>query len=1487
MSHPHQFSAASAISKLNEDKFQMKKQTKPSIKAHLIPSLFILLSIITIGVIPFAQAQHSATKGTAPKAMPAGPGAAATKFSASRPVTTGSSARVFRMGNPPSPAAPNVVLYDQYNNSTTTATLSATFTDFPTFSADLADDFVVPSGQTWNVSSIDADGQYFNGPGPATSWNVYIYANNGTLPGATVYSILNTTVTVSGTTFTVNLSPCATLTPGTYWVEIQANMTFGTQGEWGWTDRTVLSNNPAAWQNTGGGFGICPTWAPKLATCVTTAGGPDQVYRLNGTINGTCATPTPTPTATPTPTPCPNCGTYVTSTSTGTVAVATTDTGNHCDDCSTAVALPFSVSLYGVQYNSVNVVSNGAVDFVGTQAPFTTGCVTLPSANWTTAVFPYDDDLRTDIGLSGCTTWANGCGIFTSVSGTAPNRQFHIVWQTVHFADNTQAANFELRLYEGCHQTFDVIYGATNDQGSGEFSGVQASATGPATQFSCGIATLTPGLDVTYTCGATPTPTPTPTPACNPWTAASPYPVTDVRYGFAQTGQYFYVFGGVSNSTRINNVNRLNRATGMWEARAPMPFTSEAPTCALMASTGIVYCAEGDTGTGFASYNLATDTWATLANTPNATDNYGSASGAFNGKVFLAGGTTSFVNNVWVYDVGSNTWTSGTPAPDPFLLAGYTQVGQYLYLTGGWTGGTSTGLTTTRRLDMTVPPGVWQNGPAFPMGRADFGLAYDAGKNKLYALGGDTQGGGFFDSTNEVDELDISGWPAGTWNLSPPNLPLPNRQANQAGFSGAGAIWSVGGINGQTFQFLAEVWHRGDPLHDTVYVGVGGDYASLTNPGDLFDVINTVGLSNNLDAVIVSDINAETGAIPLYQWIEIPCPGGSSQSDIPESLGVTIRPGGLHMGAAPRVVTGSATGGLIRILAGGVTINGSLLPPNGADRSLTIQNVSTNTPTVVLFGSVGVTPIQNDILKNCIIIDGINTSSAVVISDGNTLGGPGYFNNITIQNNSIQRASYGVYANGGTTPQNGSNLMYVGNDLSTAGANAIRFVGLYMQGVNGALVSGNNLGNFNGVDPEDDRGIWFGSGTINATANANRIHDLNYIGSAGFGGYGVAVSSNQSSANDVVSNNMIYNISGDGSNFSGGSPENNPFGIYAFGPQTGVKIYFNSINLFGNTLNQPMALSAGIALGTGTNASIVDNIIVNNLGRVTNIGYGSVGTWLQAAASQLTVGDYNLYLVNPSGSGFSGIGQIANMLSVTLPMWRTATGMEMQSLAADPLFLSNMDLHIACGSPAVAAGTPIPGITTDFDNNMRSPTTPTIGAVETCTPGVSVVSAVSRKVHGGSGTFDIPLSLVCPSGVECRSGGNYTIVVTFSGNETVTSAAVTCHNPGSGTGIAGAVSGSGTPIITVPLTGVSDAQTLNLHITGTTSVDIPIGFLIGDTNGNGTVNAGDIAQTKSRLGQTVNATNFRSDVNVNGTINAADTAIVKAHAGISIPSCCP
>ena len=179
--------------------------------------------------------------------------------------------------------------------------------------------------------------------------------------------------------------------------------------------------------------------------------------------------------------------------------------------------------------------------------------------------------------------------------------------------------------------------------------------------------------------------------------------------------------------------------------------------------------------------------------------------------------------------------------------------------------------------------------------------------------------------------------------------------------------------------------------------------------------------------------------------------------------------------------------------------------------------------------------------------------------------------------------------------------------------------------------------------------------------------------------------------------------------------------------------------------------------------------------------------------------------------------------------------------------------------------------------------------LRTQTPALALTAAASRKVHGVAGTFDVNLPLSGPSGVECRTGGaggNHTIVVTFTNTVVSGTAMVT-----SGVGNV-----SGTPIfsgntMTIDLTGVANAQTITLTLSNVTDefsqtlpdTAIAAAFLLGDTNGNRSVNATDVSQTKAQIGQPVLSSNFRTDVNANGTINAADTAIVKANAGNSVP----
>lgn len=163
-------------------------------------------------------------------------------------------------------------------------------------------------------------------------------------------------------------------------------------------------------------------------------------------------------------------------------------------------------------------------------------------------------------------------------------------------------------------------------------------------------------------------------------------------------------------------------------------------------------------------------------------------------------------------------------------------------------------------------------------------------------------------------------------------------------------------------------------------------------------------------------------------------------------------------------------------------------------------------------------------------------------------------------------------------------------------------------------------------------------------------------------------------------------------------------------------------------------------------------------------------------------------------------------------------------------------------------------------------------------------SAVSRKVHGGN-NFDVPLPLSGPVGIECRNGGgNYEIIVSFGSNVTFSNAAVT-----GGTGSVAIASGGGSNTITIDVTGVTNAQVLTVTLqgatNGTNSGDIPVsmGVLAGDTNGDGSVNSGDISQTKSRSGQTVDMTNFRTDVNIDNALNSGDISLVKSRSGTALP----
>lgn len=144
------------------------------------------------------------------------------------------------------------------------------------------DDFVVPGGETWSIDGVDVLGAYFNGSGPADSFNVYFYTDASGLPGTLVDSRMAQPYTNDASAI-ITLDSPVVLTEGTYWISVQARMDFPIGGQWGWTDRTVTSNTASVFQNPADGLGTgCPTWAAKTV-CIP-GSDPDTTFRLNGTI---------------------------------------------------------------------------------------------------------------------------------------------------------------------------------------------------------------------------------------------------------------------------------------------------------------------------------------------------------------------------------------------------------------------------------------------------------------------------------------------------------------------------------------------------------------------------------------------------------------------------------------------------------------------------------------------------------------------------------------------------------------------------------------------------------------------------------------------------------------------------------------------------------------------------------------------------------------------------------------------------------------------------------------------------------------------------------------------------------------------------------------------------------------------------------------------------------------------------------------------------
>jgi hypothetical protein len=168
-----------------------------------------------------------------------------------------------------------------------------------------------------------------------------------------------------------------------------------------------------------------------------------------------------------------------------------------------------------------------------------------------------------------------------------------------------------------------------------------------------------------------------------------------------------------------------------------------------------------------------------------------------------------------------------------------------------------------------------------------------------------------------------------------------------------------------------------------------------------------------------------------------------------------------------------------------------------------------------------------------------------------------------------------------------------------------------------------------------------------------------------------------------------------------------------------------------------------------------------------------------------------------------------------------------------------------------------------------------------------LAGAVSRKIHGGTTAFDLPLALSGTPSIEGRLGSGLGLVFRFDKPIAAAAAAIT-----RGTARVTGDSVINGPEVTVALADVADRQWLTVSLVGIEAEDgglleavpVSLGILGGDVNGDGVVNNTDVNIVRKLTGRLTDAANFRSDVDLSGALNGSDVYAIRLRTGSAMPA---
>ncbi len=414
----------------------------------------------------------------------------------------------------------------------------------------------------------------------------------------------------------------------------------------------------------------------------------------------------------------------------------------------------------------------------------------------------------------------------------------------------------------------------------------------------------------------------------------------------------------------------------------------------------------------------------------------------------------------------------------------------------------------------------------------------------------------------------------------------------------------------------------------------------------------------------------------------------------PGSFNVTMKP------TLPNTVISSSTvpsTDVLMYLAGNnVTIDGAI---SGTTRDLTISSTGLFGWTVY-FGANS----SGNTLKNCKVNCGSTQSSTGVVQIEGGTSGTGS-NNHTVDNCEIydvgtSRPEKGVIIWGNTVTANGNTVK--NNDIHDYG-NSNGGNGVYITAnANNNLIQKNNI--YTTTTPVDassstNYGIYLTGVNTGMIIEQNNIHDLANANAAG-AIKGIYLFGATGARDAIVRNNSI--------SLGSAFPMNGAtiYGIDDFGFSLNTwYIYYNSVRINGTATT---GNSYCFAKRDVTNQEFFNNVGYNN----RSGGTANYGIFVNTSGTSGTINmNYNGYYADGTGGS---LGFWNATPQATLSAWQTASGKDANSVTGDPLFISATNLHIQTSgvSPVSNAGTYIATALNDIDGDVRSLTTPDIGADE-------------------------------------------------------------------------------------------------------------------------------------------------------------------------------